>query len=93
MLKGGTGSALINSSEIPTGFDNNIRPNGNAFALTSSSTNVIDKGLALQPPYNTDIEGNSRPQGAGSDIGAYEYVGTPPPDTTPPSPPTGVVVN
>ncbi|MGD0976781.1 MAG: choice-of-anchor Q domain-containing protein [Minisyncoccia bacterium] len=93
MLKGGTGSALINSSEIPTGFDNNIRPNGNAFALTSSSTNVIDKGLALQPPYNTDIEGNSRPQGAGSDIGAYEYVGTPPPDTTPPSAPTGIQVN
>jgi hypothetical protein len=39
-----------------------------------------------------DILGISRPQGIAWDIGAYEYVSVPPPDTTPPAAPTGVTV-
>jgi hypothetical protein len=33
----------------------------------------IDKGLALGAPYDVDGYGNPRPQGAGWDIGAFEY--------------------
>ncbi len=45
------------------------------FHLQSSSP-AIDNGSSFNAP-NVDFDGNSRPQGAGYDIGAYEFV--PPP--------------
>jgi hypothetical protein len=38
----------------------------------SSTSPAIDKGTSKNAP-TTDLEGNSRPQGQGIDIGAYEY--------------------
>ncbi|UCH66419.1 MAG: Ig-like domain-containing protein [Ignavibacterium sp.] len=46
------------------------------FSLQSSSP-AIDEGLPLGTPYSFDIEGVSRPQGAGWDIGAYEILNGP----------------
>ncbi|MFH2045259.1 MAG: choice-of-anchor D domain-containing protein, partial [Pseudomonadota bacterium] len=36
-------------------------------------SNAIDNGTALGYPYNSDMDGLSRPQGSTWDIGAYEY--------------------
>ncbi len=70
-----------------------------SYAHTSSSTNVIGKGKELSSLTNmdagwpNDLAGVTRPQGSAWDIGAYEYVGGAPPDTTPPSPPQNVNVS
>lgn len=61
----------------------------NNFNLLPGSP-AIDAGKNLAGIVDTDINGNSRPRGSGWDIGAYEYAS--PPDTTPPSAPTGLVV-
>ena len=53
---------------------------------------VIDAGLTIAS-VTDDFSGTARPQGTGYDIGAYEYVGAAPPDTTPPAAPTGLTVN
>jgi hypothetical protein len=56
---------------------------------------IIDAGANLSDVWSNakDIFGMPRPQGTAWDIGAYEYAeAAPPPDTTPPSPPSGVVV-
>ena len=45
---------------------------GSDFHLQSTSP-AIDAGLTL-PEVTEDYEHNSRPQGSGYDIGAYEYV-------------------
>ena len=42
------------------------------FALTAASTALIDKGLSDDAP-TTDIVNETRPIGAGVDVGAYEY--------------------
>ncbi len=53
-----------------------------------------DNGVDLSSYFVTDFADVSRPQGAGWDIGAYEYVGAaPPPDITPPNAPTGVTIS
>ena len=46
---------------------------GGTYHLTSSSTNVIDVGTSSGAPSD-DIDGDSRPQGSGYDMGADEYV-------------------
>jgi hypothetical protein len=40
----------------------------------SATSPAIDRGTTTSAPA-TDLDGNSRPHGAGIDIGAYEYVG------------------
>lgn len=62
-----------------------VNPAAGDLHLLSSATAAIDKAPTLSAVTN-DFDGNSRPQGAGYDIGADEYVsGTP--NTTPPAPP------
>lgn len=80
---------------LPTGFSGtygtNMVPNTNYFAI--SSGNALNNGATLGSPYNGCINGAGlaspilRPQGAGYDIGAYEYV-----DTNRLAPPTGLRV-
>ncbi|MCZ6701595.1 MAG: T9SS type A sorting domain-containing protein, partial [Ignavibacteria bacterium] len=43
----------------------------NDFTLKATSDG-IDNGQTLYPPYNLDYDGTSRPRGLGWDIGAYE---------------------
>ena len=69
---GGTG-ATFNVLLAPTWFDSQGHPNNSGFNLTASSP-AIDAGLDMGSPFNVDVEGVSRPQGAAWDIGAYEYV-------------------
>jgi PKD repeat protein len=50
----------------------------NCYRITSSSTALIDQGTSdagndPRPAVHYDIEGTSRPQGSGYDIGAFEY--------------------
>jgi len=81
---------------LPTGFTGtygtNMVPNTDYFKLAAGSP-AIDVGMSLSAPYNGAINGAGlaapilRPQGAGYDIGAYEYV-----DATPPAAPTGLAV-
>lgn len=52
------------------------------FTLQSTS-NLIDLGATTI--YTKDILGNVRPQGAAFDIGPYEFQGSAPTDTTPPT--------
>jgi hypothetical protein len=59
------------------------------FHLQSTSP-AINKGISTNAP-SKDFDGNSRPQGSGFDIGAYEYEGIPP-DTTSPAAPQGLTV-
>ena len=52
-------------------FVNYIRTGGGNYHLKSTSP-AIDKGISTYAP-STDIDGRTRPQGAGYDIGAYEF--------------------
>ncbi len=64
-----------------------VNPAQKDFHLQSTSP-AIDAGASISGVIG-DYDGNSRPQGAGYDIGAYEYVGALL-DTTPPSTPTNL---
>lgn len=59
---------------------------GHDFHLQSTST-AINAGVALFH-LSDDFDGNTRPQGAGYDIGAYEYAAVGPTVTPEPSPTT-----
>lgn len=65
-----TGAEQNGLSEIPlfTNFDNKL------FSLQIGSPG-IDDGLSLNSKYNLAYNGIIRPQGAGWDIGAFEFVG------------------
>ena len=58
------------------GYPKFINPAGNDFHLQSTSP-AINAGATLSE-VTTDFDGILRPQGSGYDIGAYEYVGSPP---------------
>ncbi len=60
------------------------------FHLQQNSS-AINTGINVG--LTRDFDGITVPQGSAPDIGAYEYVGVPPPDTTPPAAPSGVTVN
>ncbi len=62
---------------------------GADFYLTSNSP-AINTGTNVG--LTRDFDGITVPQSSAPDIGAYEYVGAVPPDTTPPAPPSGVSV-
>jgi len=56
----------------------------NCLRITSASTLLIDEGTSAagndpQPAVHTDMDGLSRPQGSGWDIGAFEYSSAPAP--------------
>ena len=72
-FSGGSGASILSS--VPTWFDSQGHPNNTGFMLNASSP-AIDAGLALSPPFNIDVNGVTRPQGPGWDIGAYEYNST-----------------
>ena len=63
----------------------------NANFILLSSSPLIDAGINVG--ITNDYIGTSRPQGAGYDIGAYEYPSGGSGDITPPSAPTGVTVS
>ncbi len=74
-------------------------PSFNAdYSLAAANPLLINRGTDLTS-FCSDVQwlcydknGVSRPQGSAWDIGAYEYVGGAPPDTTPPSTPSGLKV-
>jgi hypothetical protein len=78
----GSGSVLGSNSVV--GDPKFVNPAGANFHLQDGSP-AIDKGLLVNAPTD-DFDGNSRPQGAGFDIGAYEYVSGVTPTQIPPSP-------
>jgi len=51
-----------------------VNPSGADFHLREGSP-AIDNGSAVDTPSD-DFDGNPRPQGAGYDIGAFEFMGT-----------------
>lgn len=53
-----------------------VNPGANDFHLQSGSP-AINAGVTLGAPYNIDYAGTARPQGAGYDIGAYEFIPAP----------------
>ena len=60
------------------------------YKLQASSNAAINNGVSLSSYFTTDKDGFPRPQGSAWDIGAYEYIGAS--DTTPPAPPSGVII-
>lgn len=86
------GASAVQSGNIgaatPSMF---VNPNAADLHLLSTATQAIDRAPALSV-VSTDIDGNSRPLGAGADIGADEFTPTGGGDTIPPAPPTGLTV-
>jgi Right handed beta helix region len=72
-LCSGTGTGCANTSGITntTAFTN---PTATPPDLhLKSGSPLIDAGATLGAPYNVDMTGYARPQGAAYDVGAYEY--------------------
>ncbi len=100
----GSASNLVVANNISTTAIGNATPSGVSFSNNLANTDpqldssyrpastslAIDRGQTLGD-VTLDITGMTRPQGAASDIGAYEYAGSggtiPPP---PPAAPTGL---
>jgi hypothetical protein len=65
------GSGGTTGSSSVTGSPQFVNPSGGDFHIQSGSP-AIDKGTSTDAPA-VDFDGNSRPKGAGYDIGAFEY--------------------
>ncbi len=68
------GSTQICGNDALIGDPKFVNPSGADFHLREGSP-AIDNGSAVDAPSD-DFDGNPRPQGAGYDIGAYEFMGT-----------------
>ena len=85
------------SASAPTFVSYSEYASGNDFRLAAGDTVARSHGAELSSLCSAiaqlcfDKNGVSRPQGSAWDIGAYEYV--PAGDTTPPSAPSGLMVN
>ncbi|VVB89784.1 Right handed beta helix region [uncultured archaeon] len=65
------GSGGTTGGSYVTGSPQFVNPSGGDFHIQSGSP-AIDKGTSTDAPA-VDFDGNSRPKGAGYDIGAFEY--------------------
>jgi hypothetical protein len=69
--------SLVNSANLPTGFVGafgvDMQPDSAGLNITADSP-ARDAGAALAAAYDSSINSATRPQGAGWDIGAYEFV-------------------
>ncbi|MFN2271566.1 MAG: right-handed parallel beta-helix repeat-containing protein, partial [Anaerolineae bacterium] len=69
--------SLVNSANLPTGFVGafgvDMQPDLAGLNITADSP-ARDAGAALAAAYDSSINSATRPQGAGWDIGAYEFV-------------------
>jgi hypothetical protein len=70
-LEGGGYATLITSGTLPQGWSQTGLPDGAGMRLTSSSP-AVNTGAAVTGVPD-DVAGVTRPQGAGWDIGAYEF--------------------
>ena len=69
------GPLYLNTVDTNTGLTSTAKGD---YHLTAASTSALDTGTslaALGAPYTHDFDGQSRPQGAGFDIGADELMG------------------
>ena len=80
IIWGGSTYSSISSFRSATGQEQHavtadprfVNINADNYSLTSGSS-AIDKGANLSQSVSNDIDGTTRPQGNGFDIGAYEY--------------------
>jgi chitodextrinase len=69
-----TWGTAAQSNNLVTTVDQFTNLTNKDYTLSSAST-AINAGIALASEYATDRNGVTRPQGAGWDIGAYEFTG------------------
>jgi len=82
---------FTSSSQLPTSASTTAGPAPGGLLPTSSSV-ALNTAASLGSAFATSINMVSRPQGAGWDIGAYEFGSAATPVATVPMPPTGLHV-
>lgn len=69
------GSTLTTNIIVPAAIAAFFDETNHDYHLTFASRVAKDTGTSLSGIFTTDKDGNSRPHGAGWDIGAYEFTG------------------